>query len=167
MGSLTEDPILPTANGIPLMGLGAVNPMLMRLAQREGESDLLTLLRAARSAGMEITVTGRRSADAEPPRPDVPFSVIWFDDDMPAYGRIGVGMVGASHGLGRPAPVNVLTEESWVSRRAETVEDPHELPELMRWEADRGWMNDHVVFLTEARPYPFLINWTVTGLRSR
>jgi len=141
--------------------------MLLRLAQRDSDVDLLTVLRIARDHDMEVTVSGSASGDEEPPRPEVPYSVIWFDDDLPEYGRIGAGMVGCSFASGRTALVDILTEESWTTRRAEQVDDPHAEEMLMRWSPRSGWLNRHVVFISEPTPFRFLINWCTTGFRPR
>lgn len=144
--------------------MARVNPLLQRLAQRDPETDLLTVLRAARDSGMEI-LRGGADVSGPPPRPDMPFSVIWFDEDVDRYGRIGIGMVGCSYAGSSTAPIEVLTEESWVARRSEEVVDPRSTPSLMRWSVEDGWMNDHVIYLVESHPYRFLINWTVNTLK--
>lgn len=159
MGSLAFD----TIPDIPCAGMARVNPLLSALAQRENDSDLLTVLRAAREEGMEIVMGGRLSNLESPPDPTLPFSVMWFDRDMPEYGRIGVGSTSVNHPNSSSIVIN--TEESWTIRSAEDVEDPCVEPSLMRWDDESGWFNDHVIYLVEARPYRFLINWCTTGFR--
>lgn len=159
MGSVAFD----TIPGIPCSGIARVNPLLTRLSQRDGDVDVLDVLRAARDEGMEIIMGGRRGPSSTPPDPTLPFSVMWFDDDMPNYGRIGVGHTSVKHPVSGSIVVN--TEESWAIRCAEEVEDPCTEPSLMRWDGESGWFNDHVIYLVEARPYRFLINWCATGFR--
>jgi len=129
MGSLRFD----TNSGIPPAGIVRVNPMLTRMAQREGEVDFLDVMRAARSEGMEVLIGGRLSGLDSPPDPTLPFSVFWFDDDHDRYGRIGVGMTSSSHGTADGSPILVQTEESWHVKEAEDVDDPTKDPGLMRW----------------------------------
>ena len=164
LGSLSRDAIPATVAGIDLPGLSNINPMLLRLAQRVEDVTLLGVMRTAREHGLEVTVCGREHGN-ELPRPDTPYSVLWFDGDLPAYGRIGVGMVGSSWGREGDVPVQVLTEESWVNSISEQTSNPWSSEGLMRWSPENGWLNDHVVFMAEPMPFRFLINWCTTGWR--
>lgn len=159
MGSLAFD----TVPGIPCAGMARINPMLSGLAQRDGDTDLLDVLRAARDEGMTIIVGGASSGLQRPPDPTLPFAVMWFNSDHAEYGRIGVGSTSVNHPSTGGIAIN--TEESWTIREAESVADPCTEPALMRWDAGKGWFDDHVIYLVEARPYRFLINWCVTGFR--
>jgi hypothetical protein len=154
-----------TSGGIIPAGINRINPMLTNLAQREQHVDFLAVLRAAKQEGMEIILGGRNSNMQTPPDPTLPFSVFWFDDDHDRYGRIGVGMTNVNHKKGESSSVAVMTEESWQIREAEEVDDPCTDTRLMRWDQSSGWLNDHVIYLVEARPYRFLINWCMTGYR--
>ena len=167
MGSIHRKPPRSTITGIPYPGVGEVNPRLSKLAQRDEGESLLSVLRAARNMGMEIIIGGSKSRMLAPPQPDVPFSVLWFDKDLPEWGSIGVGFVGVSYEGNDKAPINVLTEERWFQSEANEIHDPHIVHDLMRWEAKSGWMNDHVIYLVEGPSYHFLINWGVTGYRPR
>jgi len=154
--------------GIDLPGLSVINPMLHELAQRGESVSLLALLRDARDRGLDVSIRGNAHGSAgEPPRPETPFSVLWFDGDMPAHGRIGIGMVGSSwdHSRRGSAPVPMMTEESWTQSDVAEVDDPWAEPSLMRWSPERGWLNDHVIYLSEPRPFRFLVNWWSTGWR--
>ena len=167
MGSIHRKAPFSTICGMPYPGVAEVNPRLSRLAQRDDEESLLSVLRAARKAGMDIIVGGSASRLSTPPKPDVPFSVLWFDDDMPQWGSIGVGFVGVSFGDAQMAPIDVLTEERWFQSESDEISDPHVVEELMRWNQNKGWLNDHVIYLAEGPNYHFLINWSITGYRRR
>ena len=147
--------------------MAEVNPRLSKLAQRDDCESLLSVLRAARTAGMDIIIGGSNSPLSIPPSPNVPFSVLWFDKDLPEWGSIGVGFVGVSYGANEKAPIDVLTEERWFQSESNEIYDPHTVDDLMRWTENKGWMNDHVIYFAEGAPYRFLINWGVTGYRPR
>ena len=167
MGSIHRKPPRSTITGIPYPGVAEVNPRLSKLAQRDDGESLLSVLRAARNAGMDIVIGGSKSPLLTPPKPDVPFSVLWFDKDLPEWGSIGVGFVGVSYEADGKAPIDVLTEERWFQSESDEIHDPHTVDELMRWSKGKGWMNDHVIYLAEGNSYHFLINWGVTGYRPR